>query len=137
MVARALEEFGRLDVLHSQAADLALLGDPGDPPVTEVTVEGWRNQFETIVLGSLLTCKHAIPAMLETGGGSIVCTSSVSSLGGELALTVYGAAKAAGANQLVRSISTRYRKVGIRCNAIAPGLILSAPGLAIGEDNRP
>lgn len=133
LVEAALAEFGRLDILHSQAADLRILADPGDPQLTEVTVELWRTEFETIVLGTLLTCKHSIPAMLRSGGGSIVCTSSISGMMGELNLTVYGAAKAA-VNQLVRSVSAQYGKQGIRCNAIAPGLILSSPGLDMGEE---
>jgi NAD(P)-dependent dehydrogenase (short-subunit alcohol dehydrogenase family) len=132
MVRAAVTEFGRLDVLHSQAADLALLGDPGDPPIAEMSADMWRTQFETIVLGTMLSCKHAIPAMLETGGGSIICTSSISGMMGEPNLTVYAAAKAA-VNQVIRSVSAQYGKQGIRANAIAPGLILTAPGLALGE----
>jgi NAD(P)-dependent dehydrogenase (short-subunit alcohol dehydrogenase family) len=133
MVASALREFDRLDILHSQAADLALLGAPGDPAITEMSVTMWRQQFETIVLGTMLSCKHAIPAMLESGGGSIICTTSISGMMGEPNLTVYGAAKSA-VNQVVRSVSAQYGKRGIRCNAVAPGLILSAPGLAMGEE---
>jgi NAD(P)-dependent dehydrogenase (short-subunit alcohol dehydrogenase family) len=133
MVAAALGEFGRLDILHSQAADLALLGDPGDPQITEMTVEMWRMQFDTIVLGTMLCCKHAIPPMIDGGGGSIICTSSISGMMGEPNLTVYAAAKAA-VNQVVRSVSAQYGKQGIRCNAIAPGLILTAPGLAMGDE---
>ncbi|MBS1675888.1 MAG: SDR family oxidoreductase [Actinobacteria bacterium] len=133
LVEAALAEFGRLDILHSQAADLRILADPGDPQITEVSVDLWRTEFETIVLGTLLSCKHAIPAMLRTGGGSIICTSSISGMMGELNLTVYGAAKAA-VNQLVRSVSAQFGKQGIRCNAIAPGLILSSPGLDMGQE---
>lgn len=133
LVGAAVESFGRLDILHSQAADLGLLGDPGDPELTAMTVDLWRTQFDTIVLGTMLTCKHAIPAMLESGGGSIICTSSISGMMGEPNLTVYAAAKAA-VNQVVRSISAQYGKRGIRANAVAPGLILTAPGLAMGEE---
>lgn len=133
MISTAVAEFGRLDILHSQAADLRILGDPGDPMITEMTVELWRSQFETIVLGGMLCCKHAIPAMLEVGGGSIICTTSVSGMTGELHLTVYGAAKAA-MNQVVRNVSTQFGKQGIRCNAVAPGLILSAPALDMSEE---
>lgn len=133
LMCRAVDTYGRLDILHSQAADLSLLADPGDPAITEVTVEGWRTQFETIVLGALLTCKHAIPHMLRRGGGSIICTTSVAGLVGEINLTVYGSAKAA-VNQLVRSISSQFGDQGIRANAVAPGLILTAPALAMGEE---
>jgi NAD(P)-dependent dehydrogenase (short-subunit alcohol dehydrogenase family) len=133
IVETALEVYGRIDFLHSQAADLALLADPGDPIVTELTVANWRAQFETMVLGSMLCCKHAIPAMLASGGGSIVCTGSISGMMGEPNFTVYAAAKAA-LHQLVRSVSAQFGKQGIRCNGVAPGLILSAPGLALGEE---
>lgn len=132
MVATAVEEFGRLDVLHNQAADLSLLFDPGDPDITQASVEQFHALFETIVLGPVLGCKHAIPEMVRTGGGSIICTSSTSGMVGELNLTLYGAAKAA-VNQLVRAVSTQWGKQGIRCNAVAPGLILTQPSLAIGE----
>jgi len=133
MIAAALTEFGRLDVLHNNAHDSYLLWDPGDPQITEFSVETWRTLFEILVLGAMLGCKHAIPAMLRTGGGSIICTTSVSGEMGELNLTVYGAAKAA-VNQLVRSVSAQWGKDGIRCNAVAPGLILSPPALAVGEE---
>lgn len=134
MVGTAVAEFGRLDILHSQAADLGLLGDPGDPAITEMTVELWRMQFETIVLGTMLSCKHAIPAMLESGdGGSIICTTSVSGMVGEPNLTVYAAAKAA-VNQVVRSVDAQFGKQGIRANGIAPALILTSPALAMGQE---
>jgi NAD(P)-dependent dehydrogenase (short-subunit alcohol dehydrogenase family) len=71
--------------------------------------------------------------MVETGGGSIICTSSIAGMVGELQFVCYGTAKAA-INQLVRMVSTQWGKAGIRCNAIAPGLILSPPSLGIGED---
>lgn len=132
-IATAVNEYGRLDILHSQAADLEILSDPGDPDITLVTAELFRAEFETIVLGAMLACKHAIPAMIANGGGSIICTSSQSGMVGELNLTVYGAAKAA-VNQLVRSVSAQWGKEGIRCNAVAPGLVLSAPALALGPE---
>jgi NAD(P)-dependent dehydrogenase (short-subunit alcohol dehydrogenase family) len=133
MVATAVKHFGRLDILHNNAADLSRQWDPGDPAITEMTVDNWHAQLETVLLGAMLGCKHAIPVMLETGGGSIICTSSISGEMGELNLTVYGVAKA-GINQLVRAVSAQYGKQGIRCNAVAPGLILSSPGLKIGEE---
>ncbi len=133
MVQTTVDRFGRLDVLHSQAADLSRLFEPGDPEITEATVEQYRSLFDTIVLGSVLCAKHAIPAMVASGGGSVILTSSTSGQVGELNLTLYGAAKAA-VNQLVRAISTQWGKSGVRCNAVAPGLILTQPSLAIGEE---
>lgn len=133
MVQTAVDEFGRLDILHNNAANLHVLWDPGDPEITQLNVDTWDALMRTLLLGSMLGCKHAIPAMVSSGGGSIICMSSVSGMVGELNLTIYGAAKAA-INQLVRSVSAQWGKAGIRCNAVAPGLILSPPSLAIGEE---
>jgi hypothetical protein len=132
MVATAVDEFGRLDILHNNAYNGLMAFDPGDPEITQMSVDTWQDGFRTLVLGPMLGCKHAIPRMIETGGGSIVCTTSVSGEMGELNLTIYAAAKAA-VNQVVRSVSTQYGKQGIRCNAIAPGLVLSPPALQTGE----
>jgi NAD(P)-dependent dehydrogenase (short-subunit alcohol dehydrogenase family) len=132
MVATTVEQFGRLDVLHNNAYDGLFAFDPGDPEVTDMLVSSWRQGFETLVLGPMLCCKHAIPRMIETGGGSIICTTSISAEMGELNLTIYGAAKAA-VNQVVRAVSTQYGKHGVRCNAVAPGLVLSPPALKTGD----
>jgi NAD(P)-dependent dehydrogenase (short-subunit alcohol dehydrogenase family) len=132
MVQAAVKEFGRLDVLHCNAANLEALFDPGDPQITEFEVSTWELLTRTLYLGPMLCCKHAIPTMVETGGGSIICTSSISGMVGELNLTIYGTCKAA-INQLIRAVSAQWGKAGIRCNAVAPGLILSPPSIAIGE----
>jgi NAD(P)-dependent dehydrogenase (short-subunit alcohol dehydrogenase family) len=65
--------------------------------------------------------------MLPAGRGSIVNCSSVSSLGGEFGQTAYGASKAA-VNQFTRSVATQYGRLGIRCNAVAPGLTRTGSG---------
>jgi NAD(P)-dependent dehydrogenase (short-subunit alcohol dehydrogenase family) len=133
MVETAVEEFGRLDILHNNAANLDYLFDPGDPEVTNLSVDTWRAFTETMLLGSMLGCKHAIPAMLQSGGGSIICMSSSYAELGEINLTVYSTAKA-GINQLVRVVSSQWGKEGIRCNAVAPGLILSPVSAQLDED---
>jgi NAD(P)-dependent dehydrogenase (short-subunit alcohol dehydrogenase family) len=133
MVATTVERYGRLDILHSNAAELAHLYDPGDPEICKFEVDTWHIVTETMLLGSMLCCKHAIPAMVRGGGGSIVCMTSTSAEMGELNLTVYGIAKAA-INQMVRAVSTQWGKHGIRCNAVAPALILSPPSLRAGEE---
>lgn len=133
MVELAVKEFGRLDILHSQAADLREIADPGDPEITAMSVDIWHSQFETIALGSMLCCKHAIPRMVDNGGGSIILTTSISGRMGEPNLTCYAAAKAA-VEQVVRSVSAQYGKQGIRCNGVSPGLILSAPGQDLGPE---
>jgi NAD(P)-dependent dehydrogenase (short-subunit alcohol dehydrogenase family) len=117
--------FGRLDILHNSAAAMEAAGR--DPNVVEVTAELWEETMATDIRGPLWCCKHAIPFMLETGGGSIINTSSISGQVGETGLTAYAAAKAA-LSQLTRSVAAQWGKQGMRCNAIAPGLVLTPSG---------
>jgi NAD(P)-dependent dehydrogenase (short-subunit alcohol dehydrogenase family) len=72
----------------------------------------------------MLTCKHVLPHMIAGAGGSIINTTSASGLTGDLVRAAYGASKAA-LNSLTWTIATMHGKQGVRCNAIAPGLILS------------
>jgi NAD(P)-dependent dehydrogenase (short-subunit alcohol dehydrogenase family) len=122
MVAATVAEFGRLDVLHNNAAALELI--PDDPDVTGQDLYVWERTLRTNVTGPMLGCKHAIPAMLDSGGGSIVNTASVSGTRGELNMTAYGVSKAA-LIQLTREVAAQWGKAGIRCNAVAPGLVLT------------
>jgi NAD(P)-dependent dehydrogenase (short-subunit alcohol dehydrogenase family) len=87
--------------------------------------------------GTMLVCKHAIPVMIAGGGGSIVNISSGQSLSGDLTNVAYSAGKAA-VNTLTRHVATTFGDRGIRCNAIAPGLVLT-PALDAGmpEPLRP
>ena len=73
-------------------------------------------------------CKHAIPHMLAGGGGSIVNTASVEGVVGRRVRAAYGASKA-GVVLLTKSVASQYGPRGIRCNAVAPGLVLT-PALA-------
>jgi NAD(P)-dependent dehydrogenase (short-subunit alcohol dehydrogenase family) len=124
MVRTAIDSFGRIDVLHNNAADTRpeILGEDGD--VVSMTQELWDQTIAVNVRGPMLTCKHVIPHMLDQGGGSIISTSSASGLTGDEVRTAYAASKAA-LNSLTWSIATMYGKRGIRCNAVAPGLVLS------------
>ncbi|MFT3819312.1 MAG: SDR family oxidoreductase [Rubrivivax sp.] len=116
----AVERFGRLDILNNNAAAMHLVGD--DKDIVSATLAHWDATMAINLRGQMLGCKHAIPLMLKTGGGSIVNTSSLSGSAGELTSTAYGASKAA-VNQLTRAVATQYGRQGIRCNAVLPGLI--------------
>ena len=82
--------------------------------------EIFHANIQVNVLGAVNACKRAIPHMLEQGGGSIISTSSGSSLGGDITAYSYGASKAA-LNWFVQAIAASYGKSGIRSNAILPG----------------
>jgi NAD(P)-dependent dehydrogenase (short-subunit alcohol dehydrogenase family) len=111
--------FGRLDALDNNAARQGL---PQDVDVVSMDVELWDCVFAVNARGAMLMCKHAIPAMIESGGGSIVNTSSGAATGGNLRNTAYACTKGA-IETLTRHVATQYGEHGVRCNAIAPGLI--------------
>ncbi|HEX7197666.1 MAG TPA: SDR family NAD(P)-dependent oxidoreductase, partial [Candidatus Limnocylindria bacterium] len=87
LVGSAIDAFGRLDVLHSNAGVLL----PGS--VTELSIDDWRRTLDVNLTGAFLLCRAAIPAMLEGGGGSIILTSSVSGIVAEPAIAAYCATK--------------------------------------------
>jgi NAD(P)-dependent dehydrogenase (short-subunit alcohol dehydrogenase family) len=119
MVAATLAEFGGVDVLVNNAA----LGSPNDHDIIGMTAETWDHVVGGNSRGTMLCCKYALPAMIERGGGAIVNIASGAALTGQLTQAAYNASKAA-VISLTQSVATMYGKQGIRCNAIAPGLIL-------------
>ena len=127
-VAAALAEFGRLDILHNNAADMEVIGR--DSQVVEMDLDAWEQTLRANLTGQMLGCKYAIPAMIESGGGSIVNTASVSGQRAEYYATAYPVSKA-GVIHLTHEVALQYGRSGIRCNAVAPGLTLSPPGLAL------
>lgn len=124
LVQACLDEYGQIDILHNNAADTRpeILGR--DVDVLNMTTELWDRTMAVNVRGPMLTCKHVLPHMIDAGGGSIINTTSASGLTGDLVRAAYGASKAA-LNSLTWTIATMHGKQGVRCNAIAPGLILS------------
>lgn len=115
LVEAATTRFGRLDVLVNSAAILIRT-----PPLVEVDERDWDLTLNTNLKGLFLCCKHAIPAMLNTGGGSIVNITSVSGLRGQGFSLPYGVSKA-GVIHLTTMAASQYTEQGIRVNAIAPG----------------
>lgn len=124
LIAAAVEAFGRLDILHNNAAALGSTSIGGDNSIESLEVDVWDRTMAINTRSVMLGCKHAIPKMLEIGGGSIINTSSGAALLGGLTGTAYAASKAA-VNCLTQYVATQYGKRGIRCNAILPGLIMT------------
>jgi NAD(P)-dependent dehydrogenase (short-subunit alcohol dehydrogenase family) len=117
--------FGGLDILVNNAAALNLLA--GDHQAADIDAANWRATFDVNVTGTMICTRAALRQMLPSHRGAIVNCSSVSSLGGEFGQTAYGASKAA-INQFTRSVATQYGRLGIRCNAVAPGLTQTSSG---------
>lgn len=116
MIAAAAERFGRLDVLVANAGIIPL----GD--VREMTTADWDDVIAIDGRGMFLTCKFGIEAMLSTGGGAIVCLSSISGLAGQKRQAAYGPAKFI-ATGLTKHLAVEWADQGIRVNAVAPGTI--------------
>jgi NAD(P)-dependent dehydrogenase (short-subunit alcohol dehydrogenase family) len=123
-VRTVVDHFGRLDVLHNNAAltDSDFLNR--DTPVTELDLEVWNRTLAVNLTSQMLTCKHAIPEMVRNGGGSIINMSSGASLKGDRTRTAYGVSKA-GVNTLTMYVATSHGKQNIRVNTIVPGLIIT------------
>src|SRR5205814_1862317 len=122
-VRAAVERFGRLDVLFNGAG---ISGRRlGDGPVDECTEEAWDTVLAVNLRSVFLCCKHAVPALLASGGGAIVNLASVLGLVGgdaDFATHAYAASKG-GIIALSRAIAVAYAPRGLRCNVVCPGLI--------------
>lgn len=135
-VAAAVEEtvrqLGRLDGL------LANAGTAGVGWLHELAVDDWNFVLGVNLTGAFLCAKHAIPHMIEGGGGSIVATSSIagSVIGAGGSAASYAVSKA-GLIQLMRQIAVDYASHGIRANAIQPAAIQgSRLGKHAAEDRQ-
>jgi NAD(P)-dependent dehydrogenase (short-subunit alcohol dehydrogenase family) len=118
------EKYGRLDVLHNNAADTRGEQMAYDMAITEMPAHIWDRAFEINARGTMFMIKHGIPLMLRHGKGSIINTSSGAALRGDLFGPAYASSKAA-INCLTKYVATQYGKKGIRCNVISPGLIVT------------
>lgn len=116
MVEAAVARFGRLDVLVANAGILPLA------TITEATAADWDEVMAVDGRGMFLTCKYAIAHMADNGGGSIVCTSSISGVAGQARQSTYGPAKFI-ASGLTMHLAVEWAGRGIRVNAVAPGTI--------------
>lgn len=125
MVAAVVAQFGRIDVLHNNAANTAAGQMMKDGSLAAMEVEVWDAAFDINTRGTMLMTKHALPHMIAGGGGAIINTSSGVSLLGDVLNPAYSASKAA-VNALTRNTAAQFGRANIRCNAILPGLVLSA-----------
>jgi NAD(P)-dependent dehydrogenase (short-subunit alcohol dehydrogenase family) len=134
MVDTALNEFGRLNVLYNNAGIM-----PGeDTSVIETSEELWGTVLDVNLKSIFLCCKHGIPAMIESGGGSVINIASfVALVGCTVPQDAYTASKG-GVLSLTRSLAVQYGPQGVRANAICPGPILTplTEGLFPNEEEK-
>lgn len=122
MIDTAMNAYGRLDALWNNAGLVDAEWILADTDVVDMSFEHFMKTIEVNTGSVFLGAKYAIPAMIASGGGSIINSSSLQGHAGDIVLTGYGTSKAA-MNYLTQSIAAGFGRQGIRANAIAPGLI--------------
>ena len=120
VVDRAVERFGRLDVLISNAGVLSPNGR-----IHNLATEDWERAFRINVLGAVNGIRAAVPVMRAQQSGSIVLTASVSGLTAWSHAAPYCATKAA-VIHLAKVAAVEYARDGIRVNCVCPGTFRSA-----------
>jgi NAD(P)-dependent dehydrogenase (short-subunit alcohol dehydrogenase family) len=143
MVEAVVGRFGRVDILHNNAAVLSVEQRQRDRDVINMDVEAWDRAMAVNLRGAMLCSKYAIREMLKHGRGSVIFVTSGLGVQGDLSLSAYAASKAA-LIMLSRSVAAQYGKQGIRSNALQIGLApaenahssMPAPLLDILRDNH-
>jgi NAD(P)-dependent dehydrogenase (short-subunit alcohol dehydrogenase family) len=123
LVQAAVAAYGGIDILFNNAA-ATHLGNTVDVPIEQADGDVWDDTLRINLRGTMQVTKHVVPHMIARGGGSIINASSGAGLTGDLGHPAYGASKAA-IVRLTTYTATEFGKRGVRCNAIAPGLIVT------------
>jgi len=126
LVELAVTEFGGLDGVFTVAADTSkeTLGRDSESDLLTVPLDVWQRTLDVNLTGTFLMTRSALPALLSRGGGSIVNTLSGLVFYGSPVRPAYLASKSA-LIALTRHVATRWGKEGIRCNAVAPGFVMT------------
>ncbi|MBA2513674.1 MAG: SDR family oxidoreductase [Solirubrobacterales bacterium] len=117
LYAQVRETYGRIDVLFNNAG----ISPPDDASVLDTDLEAWERVQEVNVRSVFLCCKHGIPHLLESGGGSVINTASfVAVMGAATSQISYTASKGA-VLALSRELGVEFARRGVRVNALCPG----------------
>jgi NAD(P)-dependent dehydrogenase (short-subunit alcohol dehydrogenase family) len=133
MIQAAVDTFGGVDILHNNATDAKAIEQDDD--IITLDMDVFDHLVSVNLKAAFMGCKHAIPHMLAAGGGAIIHTASIEGFVARGVRPTYGACKA-GLVHLAKSVAARYGSRGIRCNAVAPGLVVTPSLEAVYEDAK-
>jgi NAD(P)-dependent dehydrogenase (short-subunit alcohol dehydrogenase family) len=117
MYAQAREQFGHIDVLFNNAG----ISPPDDVSVLETSLEAWQRVQDVNLKSVFLCCKHGIPHLLDSGGGSVINTASFVAVMGAATSQISYTASKGGVLALSRELGVEFGKRGVRVNALCPG----------------
>jgi 3-oxoacyl-[acyl-carrier protein] reductase len=118
MVSETMTAFGRIDVLVNNAGALV------QGSVTDLSPVQWQRIIDLNLNSAYRCCHHAIPHMVNGGGGSVIMTSSIQGVCGIMDHAGYAAAKG-GLIALTRQVARQYALSQVRANCVSPGIILT------------
>lgn len=121
-VAQATDALGPITVLFNHAGSIII------KPFLETTEQDWDQLHAVNVKSMFLMTRAVLPGMIAAGGGSIVCTSSISAVAATPMEVLYGTTKGA-CHMFARAIAVEFRDRNIRCNAVCPGFVKTPHGL--------
>ncbi len=124
LISQTVAHFGRLDILHNNAADLSPETAGRDLDILTMSTDVWDRTFRVNVRGTMIACREALPHLIGGGGGAIINMVSSLALQGHIVQNAYSSSKAA-LIQMTRSIAASYGPQGVRANSVAPGLTLT------------
>jgi len=117
MYDRTLDAYGRIDVLFNNVG----IAPPDDVSVLDTSVEAWQRVQDVNLKSVFLCCKHGIPHLLNTGGGSVINTASFVAVMGAATSQISYTASKGGVLALSRELGVEFGKRGVRVNALCPG----------------
>jgi NAD(P)-dependent dehydrogenase (short-subunit alcohol dehydrogenase family) len=119
--------FGSIGVLFNHAGAIVI------KPFLETTDDDYDWLMNINVKSMFMMTKAVLPQMIAAGGGSIVCTSSISAIAATPMEVLYCTSKGA-CHQFARAIAVEFRDRGIRCNAVCPGFVKTPHGIREVKD---
>ena len=119
LYASVRERYGRIDVLFNNAG----ISPDDDASALETGLDAWRRVQDVNLTSVFLCCKHGIPHLLETGGGSVINTASFVAVVGAATSQISYTASKGGVLALSRELGVEFAKRGVRVNALCPGAV--------------